>query len=205
VLAGLMACGLETQRWFSSHGIPAVVSGTCDASLGVPFVCLDNHALGRHAAVTLLQHGHRQIAALLMAAPLTLGLTLFTWLVLWKFYAPVTVGLQIERTAQTLTSRGWFVVGVFVVTVLLWMSDRWHGLPPAVVALLPTGRKLDFSGERFKGRGDEGKLKQTPVVPKASSRHFRPSARGAGQRRFHAGKLTKHPDLPAHRWGFEGR
>lgn len=28
-------------------------------------MCLDNHALGRHAALTLLQHGHRQIGAVL--------------------------------------------------------------------------------------------------------------------------------------------
>jgi len=61
----LMACGPDTQQWFSRHHIPAVVSGTCDAGLGLPFVCLDNHALGRHAALTLIQHGHRQIGALL--------------------------------------------------------------------------------------------------------------------------------------------
>ncbi len=28
-------------------------------------------------------------------------------------------------------------MAVFVVTVILWMTDRWHGLPSAVVALLP--------------------------------------------------------------------
>ena len=61
----LVGCGLATQRWFSEHGIAAVVSGTCDASLGLPFVCLDNHALGRHAGLTLLQHGHRRVGALL--------------------------------------------------------------------------------------------------------------------------------------------
>lgn len=61
----LMACGHDTQEWFSRNRIPAVVSGTCDAALGLPFVCLDNHALGRHAALTLIQHGHRQAGALL--------------------------------------------------------------------------------------------------------------------------------------------
>ncbi len=61
----LVACGIETQRWFSKNGIAAVVSGTCNPSLGLPFVCLDNHALGRHAGLTLLQHGHRRIGAVL--------------------------------------------------------------------------------------------------------------------------------------------
>jgi DNA-binding LacI/PurR family transcriptional regulator len=61
----LVACGHETQQWFSRRQVPAVVSGTCDPSLGLPFVCLDNYALGRHAGLSLLQHGHRRIGALL--------------------------------------------------------------------------------------------------------------------------------------------
>jgi len=61
----LVGCGPDTQRWFSKHRIPAVVSGTCDPSLGLPFVSLDNYALGRHAAMTLLQHGHQRVGALL--------------------------------------------------------------------------------------------------------------------------------------------
>lgn len=91
-------------------------------------------------AIGFLQQGGHSIAFLkwmLMAAPLTLGLTLFTWLVLWKAFRPAAAGLRVEHVTETLTRRGWFVVGVFVVTVLLWMSDQWHGLPPAVVALLP--------------------------------------------------------------------
>jgi solute carrier family 13 (sodium-dependent dicarboxylate transporter), member 2/3/5 len=87
----------------------------------------------------LQQEGHTIpfLNWMLMAAPLALGLTLVTWLVLWHFHAPATPALRIEHAADSLTSRGWLVVGVFVVTVLLWMSDQWHGLPPAVVALLP--------------------------------------------------------------------
>lgn len=61
----LVGCGPETQRWFSELRIPAVVSGTCDPSLGLPFVSIDNYALGRHAAMTLLQHGHSRVGALL--------------------------------------------------------------------------------------------------------------------------------------------
>jgi len=61
----LVGCSLETQRWFSEHRIPTVISGTCDPTLGLPFVSLDNYALGRHAAMTLLQHGHRRVGALL--------------------------------------------------------------------------------------------------------------------------------------------
>ncbi len=73
---------------------------------------------------------------MLVAAPLAVGLTLFTWLVLWRFFAPATHGLRLAYLSEKLTWRGWFVVSVFAITVLLWMTDRWHGLPPAVVALL---------------------------------------------------------------------
>jgi sodium-dependent dicarboxylate transporter 2/3/5 len=33
--------------------------------------------------------------------------------------------------------RAWFVVVVFTITVMLWITDRWHGLPASVVSLLP--------------------------------------------------------------------
>lgn len=74
---------------------------------------------------------------MLMALPLTVGLTLFAWLILGKIFAPTTPGLRFVLGSEKLTARGWLVVGVFTVTVLLWMSEGWHGLPPAVVALLP--------------------------------------------------------------------
>lgn len=61
----LIGCGPQTLGWFAENRVPAVVSGTCDPSVGLPFVCLDNYALGRHAGLTLRQHGHRRIGALL--------------------------------------------------------------------------------------------------------------------------------------------
>jgi sodium-dependent dicarboxylate transporter 2/3/5 len=91
-------------------------------------------------AMGFLQDAGHTVAFLdwmLVAAPLSLGLILLTWLVLWKSFTPTTRGLRLEHSSEKLTGRAWLVVGVFVVTVLLWMSDQWHGLPPAVVALLP--------------------------------------------------------------------
>ncbi len=61
----LIGCGPATRRWFSENSIPTVVSGTCEESLNLPFVCLDNFALGRHAALKLLRQGHRRIGGLL--------------------------------------------------------------------------------------------------------------------------------------------
>lgn len=74
---------------------------------------------------------------MLVAMPLAAGLALVTWMVLWRMFPPSAPDLRVERKRHTLGRRGWFVVGVFFVTVFLWMTDRWHGLPPSVVALLP--------------------------------------------------------------------
>jgi sodium-dependent dicarboxylate transporter 2/3/5 len=115
-------------------------------------------------ALGFLQQSGHSVAFLdwmLMAAPLTLGLTLFTWLVLWKFFAPVTAGLRIVHVSETLTRRGWLVVGVFVVTVLLWMSDVWHGLPPAVVALLPA---VVLTTTRVFTREDLGRIEWNVLI-----------------------------------------
>ena len=90
-------------------------------------------------AISFLQKSGHTIAFLdwmLVAVPLAVGMTLFTWLVLWRFFAPTTHGLRLAHFNERLTGRGWFVVIVFAITVLLWMTDLWHGLPPALVALL---------------------------------------------------------------------
>lgn len=108
-------------------------------------------------AVGFLQKAGHTVGFLdwmLVAVPLMLLLAGFTWLLLWRLFPPVTPGLRVEFSGGTLTGRGRLVVGVFVVTVVLWMSERLHGLPPAVVSLLPvivlaaTGifSRRDFAG-----------------------------------------------------------
>jgi sodium-dependent dicarboxylate transporter 2/3/5 len=91
-------------------------------------------------AVGFLHDSGHQVPFLkwmLVAVPLALGLTLFAWWLLWKFFPPRTEGLGFEPARGKLSARGRIVVGVFVATVLLWMGEQWHGLPPAVVALFP--------------------------------------------------------------------
>ncbi|MCU0976112.1 MAG: DASS family sodium-coupled anion symporter [Steroidobacteraceae bacterium] len=74
---------------------------------------------------------------MLVAVPLMVAcLALAGWL-LWRFHRPLDPTLRITITEGTIGARGWLVVVVFALTVLLWLTDSWHGLPAAVVALLP--------------------------------------------------------------------
>lgn len=54
----------EVKRWFENAGVPCVVSGSCAPGIALPFVDLDYHALGRHAAGRMLGAGHRRIGLL---------------------------------------------------------------------------------------------------------------------------------------------
>lgn len=105
----------------------------------------------------LADAGHR-IAFLdwmLVAAPLALILTLAAWVLLAFWYKPITPGLRLMHSGARLSLKGWTVVAVFTVTVLLWMSDQWHGLPAAVVALLPA---VLLTGAGLFTREDLGRL-----------------------------------------------
>ncbi|MCC5794133.1 MAG: DASS family sodium-coupled anion symporter [Chromatiales bacterium] len=74
---------------------------------------------------------------MVLAVPLMGGLLLFAWMLLWFRYPPSSTGLELTVQARPMNPRGWFVVGIFTLTVLLWLSEPVHGLPAAVVALLP--------------------------------------------------------------------
>jgi sodium-dependent dicarboxylate transporter 2/3/5 len=73
-----------------------------------------------------------------VAVPLVCGLAVLSWFLLYWLFPPSTDGLKLELKHSRLTTHGWLVVTVFVITVVLWMTDRWHGLPAALVALFPS-------------------------------------------------------------------
>jgi sodium-dependent dicarboxylate transporter 2/3/5 len=130
-----MLAALPPKEPFRKALVVSVPLSANISGMGTPIASPPNAvAIGFHQ-----QAGH-DIAFLdwmLVAIPLVVALTLLAWIVLWKFFPPVTEGLRLETATRKLAWRGWLVVGVFTATVLLWMSDRWHGLPAPVVALLP--------------------------------------------------------------------
>jgi sodium-dependent dicarboxylate transporter 2/3/5 len=73
---------------------------------------------------------------MLVAVPLMTGLLVFTWLLLWRSFPSRSTAPLILDSAP-LSRQGTFVMTVFGLTVLLWLTGGVHGVPPAVVALLP--------------------------------------------------------------------
>lgn len=75
---------------------------------------------------------------MMIAAPLAIVMLLVTWRWLLRLYPPsvgeidlrVSGGFQVSRPAT-------IAAAVFGVTVLLWITEKLHGLPSAMIAFLP--------------------------------------------------------------------
>ncbi|MEM8599661.1 MAG: DASS family sodium-coupled anion symporter [Bacteroidota bacterium] len=74
---------------------------------------------------------------MLVAVPLGAILLGITWLLIVRLYPASTHGLHLRPITSALTGRGYVVLFVALCTIALWLTEPWHGLPTAVVALLP--------------------------------------------------------------------
>lgn len=74
---------------------------------------------------------------MLIAVPLAMFLLLVAWLVINRVYRSPAENLKLKAEARKIKPRGWFVIMVFILTISLWLTDQWHGLPTAVTAMLP--------------------------------------------------------------------
>ena len=88
---------------------------------------------------------------MLIAVPLAAGLLVIAWLLLWRLYPSTSEDLTLEAQTAELDGRGLFVLAVLVLTVGLWLTDAWHGLPVAVVALVPA---IAFTATGLLGQSD---------------------------------------------------
>lgn len=98
---------------------------------------------------------------MLVAVPLLVGLLVLCWLMLVLFYPPHQHDLRLEIPRRTLTGRGWFVIVIFSLTALLWLTESLHGLPAAVVALLPA---VLFSSTGLLKREDVNSLEWSILI-----------------------------------------
>jgi DNA-binding LacI/PurR family transcriptional regulator len=58
----LLSVGRPIQAWFQQRGVPALVLGSCHATVTLPSLDVDYRSVCRHAAGVFLGKGHRRIA-----------------------------------------------------------------------------------------------------------------------------------------------
>lgn len=92
---------------------------------------------------------------MLIAVPLMVVLLFIGWVLLRVLFPAGSAGFTFAPVKQHVTGRGWFVLGVMGVTILLWLSDAWHGLPTAVVALVPA---IAYTASGILNRSDFNQL-----------------------------------------------
>jgi len=134
-LVGPIIAQLPADEPFRKALVLAVPIGANLGGIGTPIASPPNAV-----AVGFLRNMGHPVGFLqwmLVAVPLMIGLIAFSWLLLWLLFHPKSRDLRFQPAPQHLGARGWYVVGVFTVTVRLWLSEQWHGLPASVVALLP--------------------------------------------------------------------
>lgn len=69
--------------------------------------------------------------------PIMIGLLIIAWIVLWTIYKPQKKDINLKATKERIDGRGWYVIIIFIVTILLWLTEKIHGIPTAIVALIP--------------------------------------------------------------------
>lgn len=74
---------------------------------------------------------------MLIMAPLVVILMFILYRLLWHQYKPGTSLILTPVEVKPFTPKGRFVIFIFCITVLLWLTDSIHGVPAAVVALFP--------------------------------------------------------------------
>lgn len=87
-----------------------------------------------------------------LALPAALILLVVTWLLIMLLFRPKSSELTFSiQKVKHLGWREWLVLGTLLVTVLGWLTGRLHGIPDAIVALLPA---LVFFALGLLGRKD---------------------------------------------------
>ena len=76
---------------------------------------------------------------MVIGLPVVAVMTLVCWAVLFRLYRPRVgeVSLGIEKHGESLDGKQKFILLVFLAVVVLWLTSGLHGIPSAIVALLP--------------------------------------------------------------------
>ena len=93
-------------------------------------------------AIGFLEQSGYEISFLdwmILGVPIVIVLILVCWLILYILYRPKIehVELEVPEEAESLDSRSKFILAVFLLVVVLWLTSSLHGIPPAITALIP--------------------------------------------------------------------
>lgn len=75
---------------------------------------------------------------MMVSIPLVLLMLFVAYKMILSAYKPMDKNLRILLDKKTIDGKGRYVIFIFIVTIGLWLTETWHGLPTAVVALIPT-------------------------------------------------------------------
>jgi sodium-dependent dicarboxylate transporter 2/3/5 len=161
VLLGVILCTTVFGMWISNTATTAMMitlSGSFLASvpsgnpfrkgitLAIPFAAGIGGLLTpissppNALAVGMLANAGIRVGFLhwiLVMTPLVIALLCILYQLIWFHYKPKQPLTLSPVTVQPFSKRGKFVIVVFFLTVFLWLTDTIHGIPAAVVALLP--------------------------------------------------------------------
>jgi len=75
---------------------------------------------------------------MMVSIPLVLIMLFVAYQMILSAYKPLDKSLQIQLSKRVIDGKGKYVIFIFILTIGLWLTETWHGLPTAVVALIPT-------------------------------------------------------------------
>lgn len=74
---------------------------------------------------------------MLFSIPLVCIMLFVAFKFIYKSYKPDAEKALIKLQAAPIDGKGKYVIFIFILTIVLWLSENLHGLPTAVVALIP--------------------------------------------------------------------
>jgi sodium-dependent dicarboxylate transporter 2/3/5 len=110
--------------------LSANVAGMSTPIASPPNAIAVSYLAREDAAVTFLQW-------MLIAGPIVLVLLGVIWWWLLRRYPPAAAVWRLEFTSAPLSGQGAWVLTVACVTVIIWVTEPWHGVRAAIAAMLP--------------------------------------------------------------------
>lgn len=160
VLAGMMAATAFLSMWMSNTATTALMIAVAlpvvrkikddpfsvALLLGIPFaanvggIATPIGTPPNAIAIQFLAEVGRKISFgewFTWGFPITLVMTVFIWWILGTMFPPKIERIELQTRTIHFTSEHWIVTVTFLVTAVLWFTEKLHGVSTSLVALLP--------------------------------------------------------------------